>query len=528
MKKHLRAFLHECVKMKHRTACEALGNLCAIQMYKDERKVGPCKVFKDYRRIPTSSDADRWPIPWLYYGEGDASIVLNRKKITAKYSIKPGKHNSNLQLVAARYHLNGSFINISELRPVEFHLCPGLWSGIESAFRFGARYIHTCSISAKQMVSQGTPEPIFYDLYLQYNDGKSNMLYAIPLLVRNIKVGTIYPNKGRDTSQWLLTRRMFLLDKFSGVSTKIPSSPTVIQYLKSIKLVVQAQREIENEGNIYPPFIVLEYDQITNENISLGDVFLVTFTVEFYMENDILHYVDMGLGILSGCVFIWSCIHTWSESKRCGRITIDFWTVGQFAITCCSHFANMIFAVCLLLAVHTLVFYKAQSVVYILLPSQDLEAVVNRYVVVAFLLKIVELVRLIWKQTSIDIFLVDWEKPRILPNQKQIGTMTTQKQTVSIWRSYFVANEWAEIQTKRKISLPMQLVFTVLLLKIYGLENWAAAEPEVHLNRISYRPISQLLGLGMIVVVFSTVYIVQVGKTSRENLLFLSGHLHCS
>jgi hypothetical protein len=45
------------------------------------------------------------------------------------------------------------------------------------------------------MVSQGTPEPIFYDLYLQYNDGKSNMLYAIPLLVRNIKVGTIYPNK---------------------------------------------------------------------------------------------------------------------------------------------------------------------------------------------------------------------------------------------------------------------------------------------------------------------------------------------
>jgi len=96
----------------------------------------------------------------------------------------------------------------------------------------------------------------------------------------------------------------------------------------------------------------------------------------------------MSLGILSGCVFIWSCIHTWSESKRCGRMAIDLWTVGQFAITCCSHFANMIFVVCLLLAVHTLLFYKAQSVVYILLPSQDLEAVVNRYVVIAFLLKV--------------------------------------------------------------------------------------------------------------------------------------------
>lgn len=96
----------------------------------------------------------------------------------------------------------------------------------------------------------------------------------------------------------------------------------------------------------------------------------------------------MSLGILSGCVFIWSCIHTWSESKRCGRTAIDLWTVGQFTITCCSHFANMIFAVCLLLAIHTLVFYKAQSVVYILLPSQDLEVVVNRYVVIAFILKV--------------------------------------------------------------------------------------------------------------------------------------------
>lgn len=39
--------------------------------------------------------------------------------------------------------------------------------------------------------------------------------------------------------------------------------------------------------------MVLEYDQITNENISLDNEFPVTFTVEFYMENDILHYVDV-------------------------------------------------------------------------------------------------------------------------------------------------------------------------------------------------------------------------------------------
>lgn len=47
---------------------------------------------------------------------------------------------------------------------------------------------------AQQLVRQGNQEPIFYDLYLRYSDGRNNMLYAIPLLVKNIKVGTTYPN----------------------------------------------------------------------------------------------------------------------------------------------------------------------------------------------------------------------------------------------------------------------------------------------------------------------------------------------
>lgn len=109
-------------------------------------------------------------------------------------SLKSWFQNSNLHLIAARYHLNGSLISVSELKPVELQLCPGLWNGIESAFRFGARYFHTCNLPAKQLIKLGTAEPIFYDLYLQYDDGKKNMLYAIPLLVRNIKVGTTYPN----------------------------------------------------------------------------------------------------------------------------------------------------------------------------------------------------------------------------------------------------------------------------------------------------------------------------------------------
>lgn len=110
------------------------------------------------------------------------------------HSLSFNFQNGNLHLVAARYYLNGTLINVSELRPTEFQLCPGLWNDVESVFRFGARYFQTCNLPAKQLIRQASPEPIFYDLYLQYDDGKKSMLYAIPLLVRNIKVGTSYPN----------------------------------------------------------------------------------------------------------------------------------------------------------------------------------------------------------------------------------------------------------------------------------------------------------------------------------------------
>jgi len=43
--------------------------------------------------------------------------------------------------------------------------------------------------------------------------------------------------------------------------------------------------------------------------------------------------------------------------------------------------------------------------------------------------------------------------------------------TVSVWRTYFVANEFHEIQTFRRVNLTFQLFFVLFLLKvikIYG------------------------------------------------------------
>jgi Meckelin (Transmembrane protein 67). len=86
--------------------------------------------------------------------------------------------------------------------------------------------------------------------------------------------------------------------------------------------------------------------------------------------------------------------------------------------------------------------------------------------------QVVEIMHLIWRQISIDIFFIDWERPQthnstVQPRSQLTSTMpNNSEQPISIWRTYFVANEWNEIQTTRKISLFFQLVLTVFVLKV--------------------------------------------------------------
>ena len=54
------------------------------------------------------------------------------------------------------------------------------------------------------------------------------------------------------------------------------------------------------------------------------------------------------------------------------------------------------------------------------------------------------MVWLLWFQSQVDIFLLDWERPRT--GNQTGGENVVTVAPVSIWRTYFIANEWNEIQ----------------------------------------------------------------------------------
>ena len=122
----------------------------------------------------------------------------------------------------------------------------------------------------------------------------------------------------------------------------------------------------------------------------------------------------------------------------------------------------------------------------------------------AFALKTIQIVHMIIMQCTADIFLIDWERPKGLISS---GDAKKKEAPVSIWRTYFVANEWNEIQTIRKINQIFQIFASVFFLSYVGFENAATKDPNGNLVKSDseYQAAqSQIFRFGIAV----TVYIV--------------------
>lgn len=91
---------------------------------------------------------------------------------------------------------------------------------------------------------------------------------------------------------------------------------------------------------------------------------------------------------MAAIAILYSGIQTWTHSRRSGKISIDVFTILRLLVFSCGNLANMFFVIAAGVSVHSFVFYKEQSVVYLLLPNQRIEKLLRDFVIVAFSLKV--------------------------------------------------------------------------------------------------------------------------------------------
>lgn len=176
------------------------------------------------------------------------------------------------------------------------------------------------------------------------------------------------------------------------------------------------------------------------------------------------------------------------------------WFVFLFSV-----FAQILFWLLWVLSLYWLVFFKLQDSAFLLLPPNlpDYEDPIYNIFTAIFALvftgQAIRIMEIVWKQTHLDIFFVDWETkrgPLMETNMDNLERGAKRQDLkyapISIWRKIFMVNEWSEMQTLRRVYLPFNLVILVAIMEAGKLKNVATARPsESNLSDGDLNPILQ-------------------------------------
>ncbi len=122
-------------------------------------------------------------------------------------------------------------------------------------------------------------------------------------------------------------------------------------------------------------------------------------------------------------------------------------------------------------------FYKHQFNAFSLLPKPyGLDYIYYITIICICLVgKLVEQLGILYRETSYDIFFIDWEKSRgkIVENRGRQGNYAP----ISMWRTVSIAKEWKKLSEVSVINLEFTLFFLLLLIYGFRLNNLATTQP---------------------------------------------------
>lgn len=174
-------------------------------------------------------------------------------------------------------------------------------------------------------------------------------------------------------------------------------------------------------------------------------------------------------------------------------------------------------------------YLQRQDAVHLVHPEGQIWTDFQGLLCSAFILKTLHVVYLLFMQCTTDIFLIDWERPRALKTADADKKKSSQV-PVSIWRTYFVANEWNELQAVRKTNNIFQVVAVVFFLEVVGFVNVSTKQPDgsVTVSEEDYRaeqsPIYRFATLALIYLLVgeldTTLLVRKVGYGLDDNIKY--------
>lgn len=448
--------------------CQELTNLCALQNF-DTSAGTACDVIEKYRsRRPDG------PAPPLFF-LGDADTELYRETAISQHFMFSNGAAGHLDILLTRYAPNGTFLGLIGADAV---LQPCASREVRRAFEFGRRYNLVCDMTVNRIVNYDDME--FYEAFLKFFDKSGDpQLYPIPILNNLIRsaTGTYLNQLPRRTNNWVLTRRFFLID---DVSLLFSNLSRTVRYAKDVQLHVELMDS--RDGLIFPPFISIEYAE-TNENDSavVQRKFAVTYTIDPERHN---RELEITMAVLCPLSVLWAAVKAYSWSRRSGKASLlDASTVLQFLLYECAALGDVFFVVLTAMSCWMTFGYKSQAYPFYSVLNEDQEWVLMAYLIATACLKFISMVHSILHMILQETFFIDWERPQVIEDShlsRPISRDVTKDRKeipVVVWRTYFVANEWAELRCVRATSVGLQMLIVLMLLEAFDFMRFSVVQP---------------------------------------------------
>lgn len=505
-----------CHTLKRWKECNHLANLCALSLYNLDRP-SACFLFFATQTpdITSTNDLSEKTMPPLFYRRGRSSIEELDKIVDYSFDVQEG---DIVNFTALQFTLDGQlkqFRLVNVLR--ELNLCPTSRREI----LFGRSFLLSCKVPMEDVVLNGNSQLIFSTLFVNYIEKKMPLIRSIPVLIRN----SPNSNMNDNPEAWQLVRRFFTVDLVSGLrSSYIPKiyeedrlqdKFDFIRYLTSVELRFRVKTE---SNKLSTPLLILKYGEYNTSQQDIHPTIDFHFSVTFSKSFNFQSLLEILLPIFILLAFVLAIFEAIAYKTRQHKLIYDLDVFGKFVVFLLSKIGTALFAIVIIICLYIHLTFKSQKQIQLLLPL-PVEHLLKILTGIALILKSIKLVQHLWQIAHIDIFFIDWERPRIFENRNQLDTpsvcsgsvtarLASPCESISAWRSYFVANEWQELTTTRKISMFIHLVGLIWILLIVKAENFASRNFFFHLWP-SKDPPDGILLMSTGILAFTFIYITQ-------------------
>ena len=495
--------LVNCQMFHDKQACQMLANICVLEKYNTARE--PCRKFNTLEASAgfttlSRTDYGDWKddLPWMNVEE--PNTFLSNSRLKTEYSLgfreQTEEHStvSNMRYLLAKYAFNGTFLGLEELTD-QLQLCSGDPAKTDDFLRFGTTYVNECELHLKRIIE--ADETVFYDMYVMDEGG---LLYPVLVKVTNTDDSTYH-------------RRFFMYDNISSkdiTSTDCTTGCKMVAWARSIELKTRMISGSDNRIN--PPYLTITYEEREVERVSLVDSTRQSVsTVEFVQEytKDLSTLWDAALALLVIALF-WTAIKwyhrmfVWQRANSLQAVDLSF--LVRMLVFAVGAMADTFFWLVFILSMYCLIFFKMQETAFFLLPERNSEEVdlLITFIVIAFVGKLLDILYMVWRQTNIDIFFIDWEKPRgtetemntspdIRDDQDEKDDTIETPMPVSVWRRLFAANKYQHLQTHRLLNVALSLFFIGFFLQGLGYDYMATSQPSLSTLEPDAAPINPIL-----------------------------------